>query len=138
AVKTEEYGYVGKSASSRCTMRLANQPIARLTGHASKALPHGGAGIGFFQQCHDILDGRGLPQEASERFLTQVAENRLHGIQMICRPIFRAEQKKDGVDRLLVNRVEVDAGAAEAHSHRHLADGRVLDVRYRDDVAKAG
>ena len=66
------------------------------------------------EQGHDILDGRGLAEEAAELVLAEMREDRLDGVEMELRLVLRRHEEEDRVDGLLVEAVEVNPCAAHA------------------------
>ena len=83
-------------------------PLGSVSAHlaversGTDGLPRSGLRVRLFQQREDILDRGRLPEEASERLLAQVSEDRLHGVEVILRSLLRAQQQEDGVHRLAI------------------------------------
>src|SRR4051812_40555737 len=91
--------------------------------NSSFSIPHSSLPlIRLVQQLQDRLAGGALPQEPAKRVLLEVGEDTVHRRQMLLWLVFGTEQQKDAVDRLVIQRCEIDAAGASADRAGHLAD----------------
>src|SRR5215218_2347839 len=94
--------------------------------------------IRLIQQLDDRLPGCAFSKEAPEQIFLQVREYRVHGLEMLLWLVLWAQQQHDAVDRLVIERGEINPRRRSSHCRRHLGDLWMLGMRDGHTLAKAG
>lgn len=94
--------------------------------------------ISFLEELLDVVRRFALFQEATKRFIAELARDILEGSQVIAGTFRRADQKKEELDSFAVERIEIDALVANAHRSNELLDTGMFGVGNRNPAADSG